>query len=102
MNLKRIIGSHAANLQEQWECNRLFQLGKLVPILSEVRPLTEAAEAARLVQNNRHIGKVGVLALAPETGLGVTDPELRERIGAQTLNPLRDLSQQTRTPALAN
>ncbi|MEU9393493.1 crotonyl-CoA carboxylase/reductase [Streptomyces sp. NPDC048324] len=101
MNLKRIIGSHAANLQEQWECNRLFQLGKLMPILSEVYPLADTAEAARLVQNNRHIGKVGVLALAPETGLGVTDPELRERIGAQTLNPLRDLSQQTRIPALA-
>lgn len=89
MNLKRIVGSHAANLQEQWECNRLFQLGSLSPVLSEVYPLTEVAEAARLVQQNRHIGKVGVLCLAPEEGLGVTDPEKRAAIGVERLNPLR-------------
>lgn len=82
MNLKRIIGSHAANLQEAWECNRLFRLGKLLPVLSEVHPLHDAAEAARRVQQNRHTGKVGVLALAPEPGLGVTDPALRARIPA--------------------
>ncbi|MFJ9536539.1 crotonyl-CoA carboxylase/reductase [Streptomyces sp. NPDC101225] len=89
MNLKRILGSHAANLQEQAECNRLFQLGHLVPVLSALYPLTEVGEAARLVQNNRHTGKVGVLCLAPEEGLGVTDPALREKIGAARLNPLR-------------
>ncbi|GAA1938220.1 crotonyl-CoA carboxylase/reductase [Streptomyces durmitorensis] len=90
MNLKRIIGSHAANWQELQECNRLVQLGKLVPALSTVYPLDEIGEAARLVQNNRHIGKVGVLCLAPHTGLGVTDPVLRARFGADRLNPLRD------------
>jgi crotonyl-CoA reductase len=89
MNLKRVVGSHAANLQEQAECNRLFQLGHLSPILSEVFPLSEIGEAARLVQENRHIGKVGVLCLAPEEGLGVTDPALREKIGTARLNPLR-------------
>lgn len=91
MNLKRIVGSHAANLQEQAECNRLFQLGHLSPILSEVFPLKEVGEAARLVQMNRHTGKVGVLCLAPQEGLGVTDPVLREKIGAARLNPLRGL-----------
>ena len=89
MNLKRIVGSHAANLQEQAECNRLFQLGHLSPILSEVFALKDVGEAARLVQTNRHTGKVGVLCLAPEEGLGVTDPALREKIGAARLNPLR-------------
>ncbi|MCJ0873260.1 crotonyl-CoA carboxylase/reductase [Streptomyces sp. AP-93] len=89
MNLKRIIGSHAANLQEQWECNRLFQLGQLSPVLSEVYPLSEVAEAARLVQQNKHVGKVGVLCLAPEEGLGVTDPEKRAALGVERLNPLR-------------
>ncbi|MEU9000573.1 crotonyl-CoA carboxylase/reductase [Streptomyces sp. NPDC048551] len=89
MNLKRVIGSHAANLQEQAECNRLFRLGQLSPILSEVFPLKEVGEAARLVQRNRHTGKVGVLCLAPGEGLGVTDPALREKIGAARLNPLR-------------
>ncbi|MFC9328892.1 crotonyl-CoA carboxylase/reductase [Kitasatospora sp. NPDC057015] len=92
MNLKRIIGSHAANLQEQAECNRLFQLGHLSPVLSSVYPLAEVAEAARLVQENRHVGKVGVLCLAPEPGLGVTDPALRARIGVERLNPFRDVA----------
>ncbi|MFF4255932.1 crotonyl-CoA carboxylase/reductase [Streptomyces sp. NPDC001663] len=90
MNLKRIIGSHAANLQEQAECNRLFSLGHLAPVLSAAYPLDEAGEAARLVQTNRHTGKVGVLCLAPEEGLGVTDPELRARIGELRINPLRE------------
>jgi crotonyl-CoA reductase len=89
MNLKRIVGSHAANLQEAAECNRLFRLGHLSPVLSEVFALKDVGEAARLVQTNRHIGKVGVLCLAPEEGLGVTDPVLREKIGAARLNPLR-------------
>ncbi|MFE7858593.1 crotonyl-CoA carboxylase/reductase [Streptomyces sp. NPDC057403] len=97
MNLKRVIGSHAANLQEQAECNRLFQLGHLSPVLSEVYPLTEVGEAARLVQLNRHTGKVGVLCMAPQEGLGVTDPALRQKIGTARLNPLRDPG----TPALA-
>ncbi|MFC4034833.1 crotonyl-CoA carboxylase/reductase [Streptomyces polygonati] len=100
MNLKRIIGSHAANLQEQWECNRLFALGKMVPVLSSLYPLAEVGEAARLVQTNRHTGKVGVLCLAPEPGLGVTDPELRGRIGEQRLNPLRDMTRETPVAAL--
>ncbi|NML53653.1 crotonyl-CoA carboxylase/reductase [Streptomyces sp. R302] len=89
MNLKRIVGSHAANLQEQAECNRLFQLGHLSPVLSRVYPLSEVGEAARLVQENRHTGKVGVLCLAPEEGLGVTDPVLRARLGEDRINPLR-------------
>ena len=87
MNLKRVVGSHSANLQEQWECNRLFQLGQLVPVLSRTYPLDQAADAARLVQNNQHVGKVGVLCLAPRSGLGVTDPVLRERIGELRLRP---------------
>ncbi|MET9480372.1 crotonyl-CoA carboxylase/reductase [Streptomyces sp. NPDC006638] len=89
MNSKRVVGSHAANLQEQAECNRLFGLGKLVPVLSTVHPLAEVGEATRMVQNNQHIGKVGVLCLAPREGLGVTDPALRERMGESALNPLR-------------
>ncbi|MFJ9155122.1 crotonyl-CoA carboxylase/reductase [Streptomyces sp. NPDC102270] len=95
MNLKRIVGSHAANLQEQWECNRLVRLGRLSPVLSEVFPLAEVAEAARLVQQNKHIGKVGVLCLAPEEGLGVTDPETRSALGVERLNPLRGTGRDT-------
>ncbi|MFJ5260140.1 crotonyl-CoA carboxylase/reductase [Streptomyces sp. NPDC088387] len=89
MRLKRVVGSHGANLQEQAETGRLVETGAIAPTLSALYPLTEAAEAARLVQNNAHVGKVGVLCLAPEPGLGVTAPELRERIGADRINPLR-------------
>ncbi|MDC0771010.1 crotonyl-CoA carboxylase/reductase [Streptomyces sp. HD] len=92
MKLKRIIGSHAANLQEQWETNRLISLGRIMPTLSEVYSLEETGEAARSVQTNRHIGKVGVLCLASGPGQGVTDPELRARIGEDRLNPLRGLT----------
>ncbi|MGA5896277.1 crotonyl-CoA carboxylase/reductase [Streptomyces venetus] len=91
MNSKRIIGSHAANLQEQAELNRLVAQGRISPVLSTVYSLDEVGEAARLVQNNEHIGKVGVLCLAPREGLGVTDPALRERIGAAALNPVRSI-----------
>ncbi|MEV0041300.1 crotonyl-CoA carboxylase/reductase [Streptomyces sp. NPDC050804] len=99
--LKRIVGSHAANLQEQWECNRLFQLGLLSPVVSAVHPLENVAEAARLVQKNQHVGKVGVLCLAPRTGMGVTDPALRARIGEDRINPLRNSETDTPEPVLA-
>lgn len=101
MNLKRIIGSHVANLHEQLECNRLVQLGKLMPTLSTVYPLGEVGEAARLVQTNQHTGKVGVLCLAPHTGLGITDHALRARIGEDRLTPLRDLARPSPSPVVA-
>lgn len=88
MKLKRVIGSHAANLQEQWECNKLVDAGRLMPALSAVYPLDDIGQAARLVQTNAHIGKLGVLCMAPERGLGVTDQEKRARIGESRLNPL--------------
>ncbi|MEU5836319.1 crotonyl-CoA carboxylase/reductase, partial [Streptomyces diacarni] len=92
MRLKRVVGSHVANLQEQVECARLFTLGGIVPALSSLFPLAEVGEATRLVQLNRHIGKVGVLCLAPAPGLGVTAPDLRARIGEDALNPLRQFA----------
>ena len=88
MNLKRIVGSHGMNLHEATETMRLAKLGKLAPVLSAVYPLAQAAEATRLVQENAHTGKVGVLCMAPEAGLGVTDHQLRARLGEQWLSPL--------------
>ena len=50
-------------------------------------------EAVRIVQNNRHIGKIAVLCQADRPGLGVTDPELRARVGGDDrLNPLRGMT----------
>ena len=77
MNLKRIVGSHFANYREAWEANRLIQRGKLHPTLSKAYPLAETGQAAFEVHRNMHQGKVGVLCLAEEEGMGVTNPELR-------------------------
>ncbi len=79
MNLKRIIGSHFANYKEASLANRLVARGAIHPTISRVYPLTETGEAANDVHHNNHQGKVGVLCLAPEEGLGVTDPAKRDQ-----------------------
>jgi crotonyl-CoA reductase len=79
MNLKRIIGSHFANYRESWEANRLIAKGMIHPTLSKCYPLEEVGQAALDVHHNLHQGKVGVLCLAPEEGLGVRDQERRAR-----------------------
>ncbi|WP_262702418.1 MULTISPECIES: crotonyl-CoA carboxylase/reductase [Streptomyces] len=80
MALKRIIGTHFANYREAWAANRLIEKGMVHPTLSKVYPLDAVGTATQDVHRNRHSGKVGVLCLAPEAGLGVRDPELRERL----------------------
>jgi crotonyl-CoA reductase len=79
MNLKSIIGSHFANYKEAWGSNRLAYLGKIHPILSKTYSLEDAGEAAYQVHKNLHKGKLGITVLAPEEGLGVSDPELRAK-----------------------
>ncbi|RSN31153.1 crotonyl-CoA carboxylase/reductase [Amycolatopsis sp. WAC 04169] len=79
MNLKRIIGSHFANYRESWEANRLIAKGLIHPTLSKTYALEDTGQAALDVHRNAHQGKVGVLALAPEEGLGVRNHELREK-----------------------
>ena len=41
--------------------------------------MEDVGQAAYDVHQNLHQGKVGVLCLAPEEGLGVRDPEKRAR-----------------------
>ncbi len=77
MNLKRIVGSHFANYREAWEANALVDRGLIHPTLSRTYSLEEVGQAASDVHRNLHQGKVGVLTLAPEPGLGVTDPAKR-------------------------
>jgi crotonyl-CoA reductase len=79
MSLKRIIGSHFANYREAWEANRLVAKGRIHPTLSRTYSLEETGQAARDVHRNLHQGKVGVLCLAPEEGLGVRDVEMRAK-----------------------
>jgi crotonyl-CoA reductase len=79
MSLKSIVGSHFANYREAYEANRLIARGLVHPTLSKTFPLEGAGQATYEVHRNAHQGKVGVLCLAPEAGLGVSDPEMRER-----------------------
>jgi len=79
MQLKRIIGSHFANYRESWEANRLVVKGRIHPTLSRVYALEQTGQAAFDVHRNLHQGKVGVLCLAPEQGLGIRDHELRAK-----------------------
>jgi crotonyl-CoA reductase len=90
MSLKRIIGSHFANYREAWEANRLVARGKIHPTLSRTYPLDQVGQAAHDVHGNVHQGKVGVLCLAPDEGLGVRDPELRAR-HETAINRFRDV-----------
>jgi crotonyl-CoA reductase len=90
MNLKRIVGSHFANYREAWEANRLIAKGLIHPTLSRVYPLAETGQAAYDVHRNLHQGKVGVLCLAPEEGLGVRDEALRAR-HLDAINRFRDV-----------
>jgi len=83
MNLKRIIGSHFANYREAWEANALIDRGLIHPTLSRAYPMEDVGQAAYDVHRNLHQGKVGVLTLAPHQGLGVTDPDKRERYATE-------------------
>ena len=81
MRLKRLVGSHFANYKEAWEANRLISKGMIHPVMSQVFSLDQTGEAAFQVHHNMHEGKIGVLALAPQEGLGVTDQALRDKVG---------------------
>jgi crotonyl-CoA reductase len=89
MKLKSIKSSHFANYREAWDANRLISKGMIQPILSAVHPLEEVGEAALSVHRNLHEGKIGVLCLAPKEGLGIDDPEFREKVGEDRITLFR-------------
>jgi crotonyl-CoA reductase len=60
-------------------------------VLSAVYPLAEVGEAASQVHHNLHEGKIGVLCLSPEEGLGITDPAFREKVGEDQITMFRRL-----------
>ena len=55
----------------------------IASVLAIANTLDEVGQASLDVHQNAHQGKVGVLALSPEPGLGVTNPELRARFESQ-------------------
>ncbi len=89
MKLKRIVSSHFANYAEAWEANDLIRRGQVQPIMSAVYPLEQTGEAAYQVHKNLHEGKIGVLCLAPEEGLGIDDPAFREQVGEDKITAFR-------------
>ncbi len=89
MKLKRLIASHFANYHEAYEANRLIDQGRIQPLLSRVYDLDHVGDAALAVHHNEAEGKLGVLCLAPSEGLGIDDPEKRERIGEDKITLFR-------------
>ena len=89
MKLKRIVSSHFANYQEAWYANQLICEGKIQPMLSQVFALDDLGEAAFQVHKNMHEGKLGVLCLAPQEGLGIDDPEFRAKVGEDKITMAR-------------
>ena len=59
------------------------------PVMSQTFALEQVGEASYQVHKNMHEGKLGVLCLAPEEGLGVTDPALRAKIGEANISRFR-------------
>ena len=86
MRLKNLVGSHFANYQEAWEANRLIAKGMIQPVLSKTFTMDQTGDAAFQVHKNLHEGKIGVLCMAPKAGLGVTNPDLRAKVGEERLS----------------
>ena len=60
-----------------------------MPPLSAVFTLDQTGDAAYQVHHNRHEGKIGVLCLAEREGLGITDHDLRAKVGEDRLRIFR-------------
>ena len=89
MKLKKLISSHFANYHEAAAANKLICQGKVQPIMSDVYSLDHVGDAALTVHQNKAEGKLGVLCLAPEEGLGIDDPEFREKVGEDKITVFR-------------
>ena len=60
MRQKQIVGAHAFNAYEAWRANELVRDGKVRPVMWRSLPFSELPEAHRLVDENRHIGKIAI------------------------------------------
>jgi crotonyl-CoA carboxylase/reductase len=74
MRQKQIIGSHAFNAYEAWRANELIHEGKIRPVLWRALGFENLPEAHRLVQENRHLGKIAILVGATDESQGKTAP----------------------------
>ena len=90
MKLKRLIASHFANYQEAWQANRLISHGPdPAAAVGRVPARRRSARRRCKIHRNEHEGKIGVLCLAPDEGLGIDDPERRAAIGEDKITLFR-------------
>lgn len=61
MRQKQIVGCHAFNAYEAWRANELVHQGRIRPVLWRTLGFDELPEAHRLVEENRHVGKIAIL-----------------------------------------
>jgi crotonyl-CoA carboxylase/reductase len=74
MRQKRIIGSHAFNAYEAWRANELIHSGEIRPVLWRAFGFAELPEAHRLLDENRHIGKIAIRVGARDEDEGKRAP----------------------------
>jgi len=74
MRQKRIIGSHAANAYECWRANDLVAQGRIRPVLWRALAFEELPEAHRLMDENRHLGKIAIRVGARDDVDGRSQP----------------------------
>ena len=89
MKLKRLSRRTSPTTTRRGTTNKLIDQGKIQPIMRDVYTLDQVGEAALSVHHNQAEGKLGVLCLAPEEGLGIDDPEKRDRIGEDKITLFR-------------
>lgn len=72
MRQKQIVGSHAFNAYECWRANELIHRGSIRPVMWKAFGFEELPEAHRLMQENRHIGKISLMVGATDVEQGKT------------------------------
>lgn len=69
MMQKRIIGSHFANALDCLRANSLIESGRVKPYLSKVYPYDQIPLAHQDMFENKHVGNMTCLVMAPREGL---------------------------------
>jgi crotonyl-CoA reductase len=95
-NLKRVVGTHIANLREASDANRLLCKGAIYPTMARCCDLENAPQAVSSLAKNEHVGKTSVLCLAPREGMGVRDHQLR-RENLQSIMLFRNALQEPKS-----
>ena len=67
----------------------MLDQGRIQPLLTKTYTLDQVGDASLAVHRNEADGKLGVLCLAPEEGMGIDDPDKRERIGEDKITVFR-------------